>query len=60
MIGSIIVAGVWTRSGFSNLENSRTRTQNQKFWNRSGVGFWKSDSGHLCFRLRTSRFSCNL
>jgi len=41
----IIAAGVWTGVGFSNLNNCRTRIQ--KFWNRSGVGVWKSDSGHL-------------
>jgi len=45
----MIVAGVGTGVGFSNLENSRTqiRTGIQKFWDRSGVGVWKSDSGHL-------------
>jgi len=21
----------------------------EKFWNRSGVGVWNCDSGHLCF-----------
>jgi len=42
----MIVAGVWTGVGFSNLKNCRTRIQ--KFWNRSGVGVWKRDSGHLC------------
>jgi len=41
----MIVAGVWTGVGFSKLKNSRTRIQ--KFWNRSGVGVWKSDSGYL-------------
>jgi len=40
----MIVVGVWTGVGFSNLENCRNRIQ--KFWNRSGVGVWKSDSGH--------------
>jgi len=44
----MIVAGVWTRVGFSNLKNCRSRIQNQKFWNRSGIGVWKIDSGHLC------------
>ena len=24
------------------------RTRIQKFWNKSGVGVWKSDSGYLC------------
>jgi len=41
----MIVAGVGTRVGFSNLKTCRTRIQ--KFWNRSGVGVRKSDSGHL-------------
>jgi len=47
----MIIAGVWTRVGFSNLKNWRTRilTEIHTFWNRSGVGVWKSDSGHLCF-----------
>ena len=44
----MIVAGVWTGVGFSNLKNCRTRIE--KFWNRSGVGIWKSDSGHLWFK----------
>ena len=46
----MIVAGVWTCVGFSNLKNCRTwiRTRIQKFWNKSGVGVWQSDSGHLC------------
>jgi len=39
----MIEAGVWT--GVSNLKNCRTRIS--KFWNRSGVGVRKSDSGHL-------------
>jgi len=53
-VGSMIVAGVWTGVGFSNLKNSRTRFRNRipKFWNRSGVGVWKNDSDHLCFTLR--------
>jgi len=42
----MIVARVWTGVGFSNWKNFRNRIQ--KFWNRSGVGVWKSDSGHLC------------
>jgi len=41
MVGSMIVAGVWTGVGFSNLKNCRI----QKCWNRSGVGVWKSYSG---------------
>ena len=32
--------------GFSNLKNGRIRFQ--KFWNRSGVGVWKSNSEYLC------------
>jgi len=46
----MIVSAVWTRVGLSNLKNCRTRIRNrvQKFWNRSGVGAWKSDSSHLC------------
>jgi len=47
----MIVAGVWTGVGFSILKNSRTWIRIQKFWNRSGVGVWKSDSGHLCCSL---------
>ena len=45
----MIVAGVWTGVGLSNLKNSQTpvRSRIQTFWNRSGVGVWKSDSGHL-------------
>ena len=43
----MIVAGVSTGVGFSNLKNSRTQIRNQKFWKRSGVGVWKNDSGHL-------------
>jgi len=31
-------------------------TRIQKFWNRSGVGDWKSDSGHLCRDERTVKF----
>jgi len=45
----MIVAGVWTSVGFSNLKNSRNRTRIPKFWKRSVV--WKSDSGHLCYEL---------
>jgi len=48
----MIAAGVWTGVGFSNLKNCRTRIE--KFWNRSGVGVWKSDSGHLCRTPATS------
>jgi len=44
--GSMMAARVWIGVGFSNLKNFRTQTRIQKFWNRSGVGFWKSDSGH--------------
>jgi len=66
MVGWMIVAGVWTRVGFSNLKNSRTRIK--KFWNRSGVGVWKSDSGNLWYvstlsgtagrQLRWDRIRC--
>ena len=42
-------AGVWTGVGFSKLKNFRTEIRVQKFWNRSGVGVWKSDYGHLCW-----------
>ena len=35
MVWSMIVAGVWTGVGFSNLKNNCTRIQ--KFWNMSGV-----------------------
>jgi len=43
--------GVWTGVGLSNLKNCRTRNQTriQKFWNRSGFGVWKCDSGHLWY-----------
>jgi len=34
-------------SGFANLKNYRSRIRFPKFWNRSGGGFWKCDSGHL-------------
>ena len=44
----MIVAGVWTGVGFSNLKNTPTRIQ--KFWNRSGAGAWKIDSGHICYK----------
>jgi len=49
MVGSIIVAGVAIGVGFSNLKNNGSRIRNRikKFWSRSGVGLWKSDSGHL-------------
>ena len=33
------------------ISDSRIQTRIQKFWNRSGVGAWKSDSGHLCSEL---------
>ena len=46
MVGSMIVAGVWTGVGFSNLKNCRTRAWIKKFWKMSGVGVWKNDSGH--------------
>ena len=42
-----MVAGVWTGIRFSNLKNFRTRIRIKNFWNRSGVGIWKSDSRHL-------------
>jgi len=57
----MIVAGVWTGVGMSNMKNYRTRIKVQKYWNRSGVGVWKSDSGHLwttgpeVYRIRISR-----
>jgi len=41
----MIVDGVSTGVGFSHLKNSRIPIQ--KFWNRSGIGVWKSDSSHL-------------
>jgi len=41
-----MAAGVWTGVGFSNLKFFRTWIQT--FWNRNGVGVWKSDYGHLC------------
>jgi len=47
-----IVAQVWTGIGFSIWKNFRTRIQIQKFWNRSGVGVWRSDSKHQwCARV---------
>jgi len=45
-VGSM-VAGVWTEFGFSNLKNFWSSNRIKKFWNRSGVEVWKSDSGHL-------------
>jgi len=45
MVGSMIVTGVWTGVGFSNLKNGRTPILIKKSWNRSGVGVWKSYSG---------------
>jgi len=54
----MIVAGVWTGVGFSNLKNSRTRIQ--KFWNRSGIGVWKSDSDHLWLELLFFSTFCSL
>jgi len=44
----MIAATVWTGVGFSNLKNCWTRIQ--KFWNRSRVGVWKSDSSHLWYK----------
>jgi len=57
----MIVAGVWTGVGFSNLKNSptRIRTRILKYWNRSGVGVWKSDSRHLCCNRFLNRFDKN-
>jgi len=46
----MIVAGVWTWVGFSKLKNCQTWIPIQKLWNTSGVGVWKSDSGHLWFK----------
>jgi len=45
----MIVAGVWTGVGFSNLKNclTRIRTRIPKFWNRSGVRVWQRDSGNI-------------
>jgi len=54
----MIVGGVWTGVGFSNLKNSRTRIQ--KFWNRSGIGIWKCDSDHLWFELVFFSTFCSL
>ena len=42
-------AGVWTGIEFSSLKQFRTRIRIQQFRNRSGVGVWKCDSGHLCY-----------
>jgi len=36
------------RSRILKFENFRTWIRIQKFWNRSGVGVWKCDYGHLC------------
>ena len=44
-VGSL-VTGAWTGLWFLNMMTFQTQIQN--FWNRSGVGSWKSDSGHLC------------
>jgi len=40
MVGLMIVAGIRTGVGFSNLKQCRTptRTRIPKFWNSSGVG----------------------
>jgi len=48
-----MAAGVWTGVRFSNLKNFPTRTliRIEKFRNKSGVGGWKNDSGHLWFPL---------
>jgi len=56
MVGSMTVPGVRTGVGFSKLKNCWTRLWIwiQKFLNRSGVGVWKSDSGHLLSRLQIS------
>jgi len=54
----MIVAGVWTRVGFSNLKNCRTRIRIPKFWHRNGVGVWKSGSGHLWFLLAWLKLHC--
>jgi len=40
------VTGVWTGVRLSNLKKFRIRIQ--KFWNRIGVGVWKSDPGYIC------------
>jgi len=40
------------------LKNSRTRIQ--KFWNRSGIGVWKSDSDHLWLELLFFSTICSL
>ena len=42
-----MVARVWTRFGFSNLQMFWTRIQIQKFLKRSGFEVWKCDYGHL-------------
>jgi len=54
----MIVAGVWTGFGFSNLKNRRIRSQIPNFCNRSGVGAWKSYSGHLWSMLNSSKKFC--
>jgi len=55
-VESIIVTGVRTGVGFSNVKNyqTRKRTRIQKFCNKSGVGVRKTDSGNLCRNLRFS------
>ena len=42
-----MVASVWTGVGFLKKKYP-TRIRIKKFWNRSGVEVWKTDSGHLC------------
>ena len=42
----------------SNLKKIRNRIRTQKFWNRSRVGVWKCDSGHLWFTRLESRDLC--
>ena len=48
-----MVAIIWKGAGLTNLKNVRsgTRIQIQKFWNKSGVKFWKYDTDQ-CDHLR--------
>jgi len=43
----MIATRVLTVVVFSNLKHCRIWTRIKKFWNRSGVVVWKSESGHL-------------
>jgi len=62
-----MVGGDWTGVGFSNVKKIWTQVRIQKLSNRSGVGVWKCDSGHLCclvgysawFAVGLSSLLCN-